>query len=46
MALFADDLDNDLTAARAHVEIDDDDLLPGAQFELAVRERYGQRRSK
>ena len=39
MWLFTDDLDYEFTGARACVEIEDDDLLPGSQRHFSVIER-------
>src|SRR4029450_8201564 len=45
-ALSADDLDDDFALARAGVELQQHDLLPGAELECAVGEGHGDRRTE
>ena len=42
--LFSEDLNDKVPAAGARVEIDQDDLLPGAQQQRSVGKRHGDRR--
>ena len=45
MWLFTDDLNHEFTSPRTRVEIEDDDLLPGAQGHLSIIEWNGHRLS-
>ncbi len=41
MRLFADDLNKNSTASGSGVEVDQDDLLPGAKLQVAAYDGYG-----